>query len=470
MCSSDLETIANPANYMLQGIDNTIYALDDIGGVVDVIQDGRAVILDLEGCKINGDKVKGLKFGSEKDEAGKYKDDYDIVGVILSGSIQDTAENRVQNYGRLTGFDKDEVTATAEAVDKRTIELTFTHPVTKAGKGDFTATNFTIDSVTPDGTKVVVIKTVSNLTAGIENEKLAIKDKNDIETVLDVKVEKQENIKIVDAINPTLEEAEGTINKSATKLTLTLTFDEELSKDYEALIRRDLTIKRADGESIDMSKADVASTVSGKTVIIVTEQFVKEDTAYEIEITNPSAIRDIEGNTANKTEDAVVAEDIKVVEDEVKPVDKAELDKAIANAVKVVADKEIYTEESYNVFEVALNKAQVVKANEKATKEEVAEAVKALNEAIAGLKEAKEPAKKTVEGEIITIPGVGTTLEIILKDVTKVGKVFVDEKEYAKDVEWFAEEETNSISIPHLTKDNVVKLIIAGEEWEVVIK
>lgn len=298
----DVETIANPANYMLAHKDGTRYAVDALNGSVNVIQDGKAVILELEGCKINKVKVKDLSFGKDKE----------IVGIILSGSIQDTSENRIQKYGEVIEFTEGKVTAEATATGKRTIEIEFSHPITAAKSSDFDYKGFEIDRVVVDGSKDVVIETTKDLDPALVGVELAIADGNKIETVLDVKVEKQ-NITIADEIKPTLKEAEGTIKNG--KLTLVLTFDEELSKDYEALIKRDLTIKRSsDGKSIDMSKADVVSTVSGKTVIIVTEQLVEKGTAYEIEITNPSAIRDKAGNTANKTDGAIVAEKIVVVE------------------------------------------------------------------------------------------------------------------------------------------------------------
>ncbi|WP_077369458.1 Ig-like domain-containing protein [Anaerosalibacter sp. Marseille-P3206] len=420
----DVETIANPANYMLVHKDGTRYAVDDLGGNVNVIQDGKAVILELEGCKINKVKIKNLTFGKGKD----------IVGVILSGLIQDTSENRVQKYGEVIDFTEGIVTAEAEATDKRTIELEFSHPITAAKASDFDYKGFEIDRVVVNGTKDVVIETTKDLDPALTGVTLAIADGNKIETVLDVKVGKQA-IKVADGIAPTLKEAEGTINKSATKLTLVLTFDEELSKDYEGLIKRDLTIKRSsDGKSVDMSKADVVSTVSGKTVTIVTEQHVEKGTAYEIEITSPSAIRDIAGNKANKTDGAVVAEEIKEVEDEVKPVDKTELVNAIANAVKVVADKEKYTEKSYKEFEAALKKAEEVKANEKATKEEVEAAAKALEEAIAGLKTVEEPAELTAKLEVVEITAIRKfVVKVKLSDETKndkVEKFVIDDNDY----------------------------------------
>lgn len=408
----DIETIANPANYMLVHKDGTRYAVDDLDGDVNVIQDGKAVILELDGCKINRVKIKDFTFG----------DDKEIVGIILSGSIQDTSENRVQKYGEVIPFNKAEVTAEAEATDKRTIEIEFSHPITAAKSSDFDYKGFEIDRVVVDGSKDVVIETTKDLDPALIGVTLKVDEDNKIETVLDVKVEEQ-NITVADGIAPTLKEAEGTINKAETKLTLVLTFDEELSKDYEGLIKRDLTIKRSsDGKSIDMSKDDVVSTVSENTVIIVTEQRVEKGTAYEIEITNPSAIRDLAGNTANKTDGAVVAEKIIVVEGEVKPVDKAELDKAIANAVEVALDKEIYTEESYNVFETALNKAQAVKENAKATQEQVNAAAKALEEAIAGLVKKGEEGKLTADVIKKNFLGADTVF-ITLSDATKVKEV-----------------------------------------------
>ena len=71
------------------------------------------------------------------------------------------------------------------------------------------------------------------------------------------------------------------------------------------------------------------------------------------------------------------------------PVDKAALEKAVADAAQYQEDE--YTPETWAVFAKAYADAQAVLANEKATQDEVDAAVKALNEAVEGLAPAEQP-------------------------------------------------------------------------------
>ena len=95
------------------------------------------------------------------------------------------------------------------------------------------------------------------------------------------------------------------------------------------------------------------------------------------------------------TQDAVNAavkalnDAISALEEAVPPVDKAALEKAVADAAQYQEDE--YTPETWAVFAKAYADAQAVLANEKATQDEVDAAVKALNEAVEGLAPAEQP-------------------------------------------------------------------------------
>ena len=309
----DVETIANPANYMLAHKDGN-YALDAIKGDVDVIQDGRAVILQLPE-KFADTKVKDMKFGEGKD----------VVGVILSGSIKDTAENRIQKYGEIVKFSSDEVKAEAEAKDKRTIEVEFSHPVTAAKASDFVAKGFDIERVKTDGTKVVVIETKKDLHPGLKDQTLAIDKDNKIETVLDLKIKEHLDIKLTDSIKPSIDKVKAEM--VGDKLVLSVYFDEELkTEDKLGLVAKgDLKITNTKGATVKDIENNVTSKIYNKDGVGIVELTIKEfgkkednnlfiidGIAYGVTITNPTYIRDNSNNTAAKTDEPEYSNDLKV--------------------------------------------------------------------------------------------------------------------------------------------------------------
>lgn len=308
----DLESVADASNYLIV-VGKTNYSLAAINGDVDVIQDGKAVVLTLPE-KINKKEVgveKGLLFGATEG----------IPSVIVLG-VKDTAGNYLSNQGVPHDINEDKlVVSSIIATDKETIEVKFKQTVLDATRSGFTAP-VRIEGLTVDGNKVI-IKLDGKLSASdIGNLKIA---KDAVESITGQKLEDEVNEPIEDEISPSLDKVSA-VYYNEEKVVITLEFDERLTSGYGNLAMGDLVIKTSNGKTVKNVEGKVSSEVSGKDVIvtITNEDYIKDVEAYDIEITKPSAIRDAKENLVNKTDKIWTAELDKEAEVPTPPLTAAE--------------------------------------------------------------------------------------------------------------------------------------------------
>lgn len=320
----DLESIADPSNYLIVvGTTNsTNYSLAAIDGDVDVIQDGKAVVLTLPE-KINKKDVKLF------DDDGKS-----LISVIVLG-VKDTAGNYLSNQGTPYPVNADELEVSSViAKDKKTIEVEFKQTVVEAYKSRFTAP-VSIDTVSIDGNKVI-IKLDGKLAAS--NPGTLKIEKDAVESITGQKLEEPLNEDIEDEISPSLDEVSA-VNYKNEKVVITLGFDEELDSAYGALAIGDLLIKTSTGKTVKPVDTKVTSIIEGKNVVVTIEDtdYIKDVEAYDIEITKPSAIRDkVKGNVANETDEIWTAEVGPVLDEEPTPPLTDEEKQAAQAVVKLI--------------------------------------------------------------------------------------------------------------------------------------
>lgn len=306
----DLESVADASNYLIV-VGATNYSLAAINGDVDVIQDGKAVVLTLPE-KINKEEVGvELKFGVDKQ----------ITNVIVLG-VKDTAGNYLSNQGKPNAINEDKLEVSSIiATDKETIEVKFKQTVLDASRSGFTAP-VRIEGLTVDGNKVIVKLDGKLSASNIGNLKIA---KDAVESITGQKLSDPVDEEIIDEISPSLDEVSA-VYYNEEKVVITLGFDETLATGYGNLAMGDLVIKTSGGKTVKPVDGKVSSEVSGKEVIITitTKDYITDVEAYDIEITKPSAIRDAKENLVNKTDKIWTAELDKEAEVPTPPLTAAE--------------------------------------------------------------------------------------------------------------------------------------------------
>ncbi len=459
----DLESIADPSNYLIV-VGTTNYSLAAIDGDVDVIQDGKAVVLTLPE-KINK-KVVG--------EEIKFNDG--ISGVIVLG-VKDTAGNYLSNQGKTftIGEDKLEVSSVI-AKDKKTIEVKFKQTVVEAYKSRFTAP-VSIDTVSIDGNKVI-IKLDGKLAAS--NPGTLKIEKDAVESITGQKLEETLNKDIEDEISPSLDEVSA-VNYKNEKVVITLGFDEELDSAYGALAIGDLLIKTSTGKTVKPVDTKVTSIIEGKNVVVTIEDtdYIVDSNgdffeAYDIEITKPSAIRDKEENLVNKTDEIWTAEVDKKEEEPTPPLTDEEQE--AAQAVVELID-ELPSTDFINEANLAQVKDKATEAREgytDLTKEEQKELVTNLDKLVAVEEKIAEleaaAALEVVNAELVKVVDTELEAESTVDEGTLIAKYEIDEAKVTLSVE-VVEGETNqytvtltSVDVDTVSNDKVVTITVADAE------
>jgi hypothetical protein len=309
--SMDIESISNPSNYMIvindgsgwQGRTAT-YPLKELGGDINVVQDGKAVILTLPE-KINNMEVgKTLKLGAY--ENGRKK----ITSVIIM-DVEDAAGNKLADYGVAKAIAENVLKVESDiatAVDKKTLEVKFDQPIVRASKDDFVS-NKVIDDVIVDGTSKVIIEFADEFRADASDVNLTIKANKGLESITGRTFTADKKLAIVDKVQPSLQDVKA-VWYNQNRVVLTLTFDEALDSQYSTLAKRDLTINVTNDKTIDTSRSTVNSVIYGdKLILTITDPaYIVQSGAYDVQILTTGSIRDLKDNVVNKTTNSVIGE------------------------------------------------------------------------------------------------------------------------------------------------------------------
>ncbi len=273
----DMQTVTDPSNYLLKFNNRLIYM--DKNTEFNPVGDNKSVIITLPRT-IDGREVRIGEDGNLKE-------------IQVSG-LKSKTGNLIEP--RTLNFDKAETgnarLENASLVDSKTIELTFSQPITKASSYAFSldsGENYITDTSVDGSVKVILKLRYPVTTLGSE---LKIRDPQYIETIIGTNAVSTSR-KVLDKVAPKVDSNRDVFYME--RNTITIPFTEDLSSTAEALIALDIDLLNlTTNRKVDSN--DLKTSVSGNKVRLTVSNNKNND-QYQLNFKeNPRYIMDKSNN------------------------------------------------------------------------------------------------------------------------------------------------------------------------------
>lgn len=273
----DISTVERRENYLIR-LDNRFHYLPEETEFIP-IDDGRIYRIILP------ERIDGIRVDIGRD---KNITELEIRGLRGSNGIlmePEILKFDGQNQGQA-------IAKEAKLIEADKIVVTFDQPIFYAHESDFYIYGRTIYDVRCDGTKEVVITLLDRYETTVD-DKLTIRDKNSIETILETNA-KPTSIAIKDEVKPLIDSRDGWLKTSGN--TIELPFTEKLDREIEKLFRHDLIIEPIGEEILDLSEYETTLSSDGKTIrITIKGKFNSRGYVIRL-VEQPKYIMDTSGN------------------------------------------------------------------------------------------------------------------------------------------------------------------------------